>query len=74
MELFSIIIGFILGGLVFTPLTLHLCSKSQKKTFEKVGNWIYNFAPKFITKVEGEDYYKFSTNFLIKYQEYINDL
>lgn len=74
MELFSLITGFILGGLVFIPITFHLYSKSQKKTLEKVCDWVYNVGPKFIGKVDDGDYYKFSTDFLTEYKNYIDKL
>lgn len=74
LYLVLILIGFILGGLMFSSITLYFCNKSQKKTLEKVGKWVYNSAPKFIGKVEGGDYYKLSTSFLIEYQEYIDKI
>lgn len=48
--------------------------KYYKQNLEKIGNWVYNFGPKFITKVNDGDYYKFSTQFLTEYKNYIDNL
>lgn len=48
--------------------------KYYKQNLEKIGNQVYNFGPRFIGKVDEGDYYKFSTDFLIEYKNYIDNL
>lgn len=48
--------------------------KYYKQNLEKIGNWVYNFGPRFIGKVDDGYYYKFSTDFLIEYKNYIDNL
>ena len=74
MELLALIIGIAVGLLVGSTTILTIWNIVQKKILKKVGSWVYNFGPKFITKVDDGDYYKFSTQFLDEYDKYINTL
>lgn len=74
MELIVLLIGVEIGLLIGSVIVLTICDRIQKKTLKQVGRWVYNFGPKFISKVEDGDYYKFSTQFLDEYDEYVNNL